>query len=82
MDGGDMTGEYEYLGDFSATPAWHTRHMMCHDCRVSWGGCWDNFQCPKCGKGDLPSCDLESQNHRDLAEAAKDVDTTLDPLPE
>jgi hypothetical protein len=45
---------YEYLGDFSATPPWHSRAMSCDDCRVSWTGCWDNFQCPKCGMGDLP----------------------------
>jgi hypothetical protein len=46
---------YEYLGDFSATPPWHSRSMACDDCRVSWTGCWDNYQCPKCGMGDLPS---------------------------
>lgn len=49
-----MTEPYKYLGDFSATPPWHSRSMSCDDCRVSWTGCWDNFQCPKCGKGDLP----------------------------
>lgn len=56
----DAMSEYKYLGDFSATPVWHTRHMECHDCKVSWGGCWDNFQCPKCGQGDLPSSDTDS----------------------
>jgi hypothetical protein len=45
---------YEYLGDLSATPPWHSRSMACHNCRVSWTGCWDNFQCPKCGMGELP----------------------------
>lgn len=45
----------EYLGDFSATPIWHSRYMECQTCRVSWHGCWDNFQCPKCGEGELPS---------------------------
>jgi anaerobic ribonucleoside-triphosphate reductase len=50
-----MSLDYEYLGDFSATPVWHTRHMVCHECKVSWGGCWDNFECPKCGNGDIPS---------------------------
>lgn len=51
---GDPADEYRYVGDFSATPLWHSRHMTCHSCRVSWTGCWDNFQCPKCGEGELP----------------------------
>ena len=50
-----MAQEYEYLGDLSAVEPWHVRHMECSDCMVSWGGCWDNFQCPKCGEGELPS---------------------------
>lgn len=49
---------YEYLGDFSATPPTHSRAMSCHKCRVSWTGCWDNFQCPKCGEGELPTSEL------------------------
>lgn len=54
-----MTGElYEYLGDFSATPTGRSVYLICHDCGVSWTGCWDNFQCPKCGKGDLPTSEL------------------------
>lgn len=48
---------YTYLGDYSATPAWHSRYMTCEPCRVSWHGCWDNFTCPKCGEGELPSSD-------------------------
>ncbi len=46
---------YKYLGDFSATPPEHSRAMSCDDCMVSWTGCWDNFQCPKCGEGELPA---------------------------
>lgn len=46
---------YQYLGDFSATPPWHSVFMECHNCKVSWTGCWDNFQCPKCGEGEIPS---------------------------
>ncbi len=53
----DLFASYEYLGDFSSTPPWHSRAMSCDDCRVSWTGCWDNFQCPKCGMGDLPGFD-------------------------
>lgn len=50
--------EYKYLGDFSATPPWHSRSMSCDKCKVRWTGCWDNFQCPKCGDGELPSNDV------------------------
>lgn len=46
--------QYEYLGDFSAAPPWYSKHMSCDKCMVSWTGCWDNFQCPKCGDGELP----------------------------
>lgn len=52
--GGSVNPDYEYLGDYSSTPPWHSRAMSCDECRVSWTGCWDNFQCPKCGMGDLP----------------------------
>lgn len=45
---------YKYLGNFSATPPEHSRAMSCDDCRVEWVGCWDNFQCPQCGRGELP----------------------------
>lgn len=47
--------ELEYLGDFSNTPPWHSRFMYCEPCKVSWTGCWDNFQCPRCGEGELPN---------------------------
>jgi ATP-dependent protease ClpP protease subunit len=50
---------YEYLGDFSAAPPWASRAMDCHKCKVSWTGCWDNFQCPRCGEGELPSADMQ-----------------------
>jgi len=52
--------DYRYLGDHSATPPWETRHMVCHTCRVEWGGCWDNFQCPICGEGELPTWTLSA----------------------
>lgn len=55
-----MTTEYQYLGDYSAVDPAYSRHMMCHDCIVSWTGCWDNFQCPKCGDGELPSNNLSA----------------------
>lgn len=53
--------EYTYLGDLSATPPWHSKSMSCDDCRVRWVGCWDNFQCPKCGQGELPSSEVSRQ---------------------
>jgi hypothetical protein len=53
----DSTGDYKYLGDFSATPPQYSRGMFCDDCKVRWTGCWDNFQCPQCGQGELPSSD-------------------------
>jgi len=49
---------YKYLGNFSAVDPAYSRGMDCYDCEVSWTGCWDNFQCPRCGKGELPSCDI------------------------
>jgi Zn finger protein HypA/HybF involved in hydrogenase expression len=45
---------YTYLGNFSAVDPAYSRGMACHECRVEWTGCWDNFQCPKCGEGELP----------------------------
>lgn len=53
-----MSEEYEYLGNFSATEPWHTQEMRCDNCKVRWGGCWDNFQCPKCGEGELPNMNV------------------------
>lgn len=50
---------YKYLGNFSATPPWHDQGMSCHKCKVKWTGCWDNFQCPQCGEGELPDNSIE-----------------------
>jgi hypothetical protein len=46
---------YTYLGDFAACEPWAARLMQCDKCMVTWVGCWDNFQCPKCEDGELPS---------------------------
>lgn len=62
---------YKYLGDFSATPPWHSRDMSCHECEVSWSGCWDNFECPICGRGDLPSDKSFKELIVDLPEVSK-----------
>ena len=53
---------YEYLGNFSATPVGYDQFMTCDDCKVSWTGCWDNFECPKCGQGELPNNDMDAIN--------------------
>ena len=53
----DLTS-YRYLGNYSAVDPAYSRGMSCDDCRVSWTGCWDNFQCPICGRGELPSCEV------------------------
>jgi hypothetical protein len=58
-----MANEPTYLGNFSAVDPAYSRHMVCHECNVSWTGCWDNFQCPRCGEGDLPSSDLLFPSH-------------------
>jgi len=44
----------KYLGDLSAVDPPYRRYMECYACQLSWDGCWDNFQCPKCGEGELP----------------------------
>lgn len=49
--------ERVYVGNFSAVGPEYSRYMTCSDCNVAWTGCWDNFECPKCGQGELPSCD-------------------------
>ena len=58
----DIISNIEYLGDLSMTPAGRSRYMVCYECMVSWNGCWDAFECPKCGAGELPSA-----NVRDLS---------------
>jgi len=63
--------DYKYLGDFSAVPPESSKHMSCHKCEVSWTGCWDNFMCPKCGDGELPSFGNDDGEFR-LKEAKTD----------
>ena len=53
-----MTGVIKHLGNFSAVDPAYSRHMICHDCAVSWTGCWDNFMCPICQQGELPSSEI------------------------
>lgn len=46
-------------GDLSAVATVHRVAMSCDRCKTRWYGCWDNFQCPECGEGELPWCDAE-----------------------
>lgn len=55
---------YRYLGNYSAVDPAYSRGMSCDDCRVSWTGCWDNFQCPLCGRGELPSAEIKERHLR------------------
>jgi len=45
---------FEHLGNLAACEPWAAQSMQCDKCMVSWIGCWDNFECPKCGDGELP----------------------------
>lgn len=62
MRKGWAVNEPKYLGNFSAVDPAYSRYMTCDRCNVSWTGCWDNFQCPQCGEGDLPTADFKSMN--------------------
>lgn len=58
MDGSTKHDQVKYLGNFSAVDPVYSRAMYCAKCNVSWTGCWDNFQCPQCGEGELPTNEL------------------------
>jgi hypothetical protein len=47
-----------HLGNFSAVEPVYSRLMFCGECNVDWIGCWDNFMCPECGEGELPSAEI------------------------
>lgn len=59
-----MVEVYEYLGNFAACEPWAAVGMSCDACKVSWTGCWDNFECPRCGDGELPSCEPTAEARR------------------
>lgn len=42
-------------GDLSAVDPPARVAMRCEACRTRWYGCWDNFTCPECGEGELPT---------------------------
>lgn len=64
-----MMGEYKDLGYLSAVQPWQSVPMYCDDCKVEWVGCWDNFACPICGDGELPSFDTSESIEFKLTEA-------------
>jgi hypothetical protein len=45
------------FGDLSAVEPVYQRRMWCAACKVTWLGCWDNFECPECHEGVLPSAE-------------------------
>lgn len=61
--------DFKYLGDFAACEVWAARYMTCDKCKVSWTGCWDNFMCPQCGEGELPSCETSGMTIRELTDS-------------
>jgi hypothetical protein len=54
-------GGYRDLGDLSAVEPPYRIRMQCDRCRIVWYGCWDQFQCPECGEGELPTQELGLQ---------------------
>ena len=65
----------EYLGNFSAVDPAYSRGMFCAACDVEWTGCWDNFQCPKCMRGELPS--VTNHTQKDKAGVETYMPTTI-----
>ena len=58
------TTELRYLGNLSAVDPAYSRHMQCYDCNVAWTGSLDNFQCPICGKGELPNSNIDIKSFK------------------
>ena len=54
----DPIDGFKDYGDLSAVEPPYRIHMRCEACRTKWYGCWDNFQCPECGEGELPRAQL------------------------
>lgn len=43
---------YQNLGDFSQTPPGRKIFLWCDKCCVTWTGCQDAAECPKCRNTD------------------------------
>jgi len=50
----DKEDGWKDYGDLSAVEPPYRVSMACERCKTKWYGCWDNFQCPECGEGELP----------------------------
>jgi len=64
--------DYRDAGNFSAVDPVYSKRMYCDDCMVTWVGCWDNFQCPECGEGELPAYKTFEEELRDLTRIMND----------
>lgn len=60
----------QYLGNFSAVEPVYSKEMCCAKCNVTWTGCWDNFMCPICEEGELPSV-IDDFNNYDFKTLTK-----------
>lgn len=49
----DADGWKDY-GYLAAVDPPYAINMRCAKCKTRWMGCWDAFQCPECGEGELP----------------------------
>lgn len=50
---------YTHYGDLSAVGPKYSVFLYCDNCKVSWDGCCEVFQCPECGQGKPP---IQSMN--------------------
>jgi hypothetical protein len=57
----DPIDGYKDYGYLAAVDPPYVRRMQCDKCHTKWRGCWDNFQCPECGEGELPTTPEESK---------------------
>ncbi len=70
-----MSDNYAYMGNYSAAEMpGASRLMGCHECKVEWTGCWDNFECPKCGRGEIPTDKTLSECSEELSLLIGDKD--------
>jgi hypothetical protein len=52
------TDTYKDYGNRSSVDPPYSVAMRCDVCKTKWIGCWDNYECPECGEGELPSSEL------------------------
>lgn len=65
--GGGMTPKFRLTADgwkdygyLAAVESPYAISMRCAKCRTRWTGCWDAFECPECGEGELPQLPTNS----------------------